>query len=309
MDADGRAKTVDILTNGATDTVDLLAPTDIKFALDITSATSTSNSGNLVNSGTVLGTLAAVDTDSSSWTYTLSGSDAGKFSLTPATGAVSTLNVGLLNLTNGGDANGDGIYTFGVTATDGAGHSYSESYNVWVGKSGSDGSSATPILISAGSDIDFGLNGADVINGGGGDDAIVGGVGSDTINGGLGNDMLVGGSGNDLFVFNSVLNSTTNVDRLGDFDATNANSSGDTVALDHLIFANIGLSGVLAAGDFISLASGGLSDAVGAGVNIIYDRTTGNLFYDSDGGSNANRVLFANLTASGTVDATDFVVI
>ena len=172
---DGTAKTVNITINGATDVVDVLAPTDIKFALDVASATA--QSGNHVNAGANLGAISAVDADSTSWTYSLTGTDASSFALTPS-GATSTatISVGGSNLTFGS-------YTFQVIATDGAGHAYGETFNVWVGSSGGDGTTAAPILISSGSDIDFGLNGADVISGGAGEDAIVGGQNRDTING------------------------------------------------------------------------------------------------------------------------------
>jgi hypothetical protein len=37
----------------------------------------------------------------------------------------------------------------------------------------------------------------------------------------------------------------------------------------------------------------------------VYDQSTGNLYYDADGGNSGNRTLVVTLTASGTVDASD----
>jgi Ca2+-binding RTX toxin-like protein len=111
-----------------------------------------------------------------------------------------------------------------------------------------------------GSAFDDNLTGStvgDTIRGGGGNDTINGGDGSDQIVGGSGADNLTGGLGNDTFVLNASLNA---VDTITDL---NANAT-DTIALDHLIFAGIGTSGVLAATDFASVANNGTAVTVAA---------------------------------------------
>jgi hypothetical protein len=50
---------------------------------------------------------------------------------------------------------------------------------------------------------------------------------------------------------------------------------------------------------------GGAGDTVGAGVHVIYDSATGNLFYDSDGSDAANRTLVTTLTLSNPGDTFD----
>jgi hypothetical protein len=51
---------------------------------------------------------------------------------------------------------------------------------------------------------------------------------------------------------------------------------------------------------------GGAGDVFGGGVRVIYDSATGNLYYDSDGGTSANRTLFADVTVTaGTFDQND----
>jgi VCBS repeat-containing protein len=215
-------QTVAITINGTNEApADVASPTDISFTLD---PASSNYQGNSLNKDASLGSFTAVDADSTSWTFSLSGADAGKFALSPASGLSSSVN-----LLVGGTNLSSGTYTFDATAVDGANHSYTETFKVWVGGSGADGTSGAPIVISAGSDIDFGLNGNDVISGGAGDDALVGGQNNDILDGGAGFDQLVGGAGGDIFKFSSVSDtSVTNPDRIFDFDE---NASGELIDL------------------------------------------------------------------------------
>ncbi|MGO4832989.1 calcium-binding protein, partial [Rhizobiaceae sp. 2RAB30] len=89
-----------------------------------------------------------------------------------------------------------------------------------------------------------GNNGTNIIRGGGGNDVLFGNNGNDTLDGGTGNDVLHGGAGNDTltggagidyFAFNTALNSTTNVDRIVDF-----NVPQDTIRLDNAVMAGLG---------------------------------------------------------------------
>jgi len=141
-----------------------------------------------------------------------------------------------------------------------------------------------------GNDLLFGNGGADTINGEGGADLLVGGAGLDNLNGGSGNDVLVGGLDADTFIFSTALNASTNVDKVQDFSANGV----DLLQLSNGPFG-LGSSGTLADADFASVASGGATASVGAGVNVIYDSSTGNLYFDSDGGSSGNRMLFATV--------------
>ncbi len=45
---------------------------------------------------------------------------------------------------------------------------------------------------------------------------------------------------------------------------------------------------------------------VGAGFNVIYESGTGNLYYDADGGSSANRELLATITLTNPTDTFDY---
>jgi serralysin len=285
--ADGTSQVVNVTINGHTDATDVLAPTDIVFSLNAASATF---SGNGLNSGDVLGSFTATDADSTSWTFALTGANASLFSLSPS-GSQSSVNIAAASNIASGN------YTFVMTATDTAGHSYNETYHVGVGTTGTD--AAAFFTISSGTDVDFGLNGQDTINGGAGDDALVGGQNADTIFGGLGNDQLVGGAQNDTFVFDTTLNGTTNVDQILDFDA-----NGDHIRLSPSIFGAIGAT--LDSGEFATNAGG---NAVDPNDYVLFDSNTGNLYYDSDGNGAGAKILFAHVTVvNGVLDATDFVI-
>jgi Ca2+-binding RTX toxin-like protein len=149
----------------------------------------------------------------------------------------------------------------------------------------------------SGADELNGLDGNDTISGNGGSDLLNGGNGNDTLGGGLGNDILTGGAGNDIFVFDTALG-PNNVDRVTDFV-----SGSDRVALDNTIFTTLS-EGVLPAGAFVNGSAAGDSDD-----RIIYDPTTGALYYDADGNGAGAAIQFATLSTGLTLAATDFVVI
>ena len=166
-------------------------------------------------------------------------------------------------------------------------------------------------------DLVFGNNSGDTLQGRMGSDLLVGGLGDDALNGGDGNDTLVGGDGrdvlngglgNDTFVFSTALNASTNVDSIVGMQA----SATDTIWLSKLVYADLATAGstagtALQAGEFASVA--GASASVGSNVHVIFDTSTGNLYYDANGGALDGRTLFAQVdlaSLSGTVDASDF---
>ncbi|WP_309973086.1 VCBS domain-containing protein [Variovorax guangxiensis] len=145
----------------------------------------------------------------------------------------------------------------------------------------------------------------DQLRGGGGNDVINGLAGEDRIVGGAGADHLTGGADNDTFVFDSAPNA---VDTITDFDASGSAASGDLVELSLGTFTALSTASgsTLSATEFASLDGGGAGDSVGAGVRVIYDSATGNLYYDADGSSAANRTLVATLTLSDPGDTFDY---
>jgi large repetitive protein len=133
-------------------------------------------------------------------------------------------------------------------------------------------------------------------------DAFIGGNGNDLLVGGSGSDTLTGGSGADVFRFNTALNSATNVDTIPDFEANGT----DHIQLSASIFASLSGS-ILASANFAANVGG---NAVDGNDYILYDTSTGNLYYDGDGNGDGSKTLFAKLTGvTGAVDNTDFVLI
>jgi len=158
----------------------------------------------------------------------------------------------------------------------------------------------------------IGSNLADSITGGAGNETIIGGLGNDSLNGGLGNDTIKGGLGNDLlrgeggidcFVFDSAIGSS-NIDTLFDFT-----SSTDKIQLSKSIFNKIGSTGSLNANAFYAYS--GAVAGHDADDRIIYNTSTGVLYYDADGSGKGAAVQIATVGASShpTITYSDFQVI
>ena len=131
--------------------------------------------------------------------------------------------------------------------------------------------------------------------------SITGSAGNNTLAGRAGNDTLTGGAGIDSFLFNAALNATNNVDTITDFS-----HADDRIRLDGAVFVGIGPVGRLDAEAFLVVGSG-VRDAED---RIIYNATTGRLFYDADGNGAGAAVVFAILEGSpDDVSFDDFFVV
>ena len=121
------------------------------------------------------------------------------------------------------------------------------------------------------------------------------------INGTSSADTLSDTSGNDTFIFRE--NGTANADVIGDWT-----SGSDEVALDNAAMGALGADGAFVAGDarFWSSSAGVAHDASD---RVIYNQSTGSLYYDADGNGIGAAQLIATLTGTPTVAATDIVVI
>lgn len=121
--------------------------------------------------------------------------------------------------------------------------------------------------------------GANLLRGLGGHDVIAGGAGNDTLVGGLGRDTLTGGTGSDFFRFDTLPNTSTNRDQVTDF-----NVAADTFQLENGVFTKLGTAtGAMSASFFKSIVTGGATDA---NDYLVYNRTTGVLYYDATGSAN-----------------------
>lgn len=153
-------------------------------------------------------------------------------------------------------------------------------------------------------DVLNGLIGNDVLNGLAGSDSLYGGDGNDTLSGGTGNDVLTGEGGSDIFVFDSALNSSSNLDSLVSF-----NPDEDRIYLENAIFKKLTATGTLSSS---VLQIGPWSTSLERDNYIVFDNRDGKLYYDADGSGKGAAVLFATValvTGSVTFNYADFVVI
>lgn len=167
-----------------------------------------------------------------------------------------------------------------------------------------------------GVDTLFGDAGDDTLNGGNANDTLDGGGGHDTLNGGAGKDTEIGGSGNDIFVGGGGIDTLTggagkdyfvlntaglaNRDIINDFVVAD-----DTIRLDNDAFVGLGVTlGKLGAPKFWIGAT-----AHDGNDRIIYNATTGKLFFDADGLGGVAQVQIAQLSENLALTNADFVVI
>jgi Ca2+-binding RTX toxin-like protein len=158
---------------------------------------------------------------------------------------------------------------------------------------------------TANGEIIRGMGGNDKLNGNGGADRLYGGKGKDNLKGGDGNDTLFGSSGKDkltgnagadTFVFNHFGNKSA--DRVMDYSVAD-----DTVWLNNAKFSSLA-NGALNAANFVSGAA-----AVDADDFVIYDATTGKLFYDADGNGAGAQKLVASFDGLPALTASEFFII
>jgi len=149
-----------------------------------------------------------------------------------------------------------------------------------------------------------GNEGNNILAGGTGSDALDGGIGNDTLLGGLGNDTLTGGAGGDIFLFDTKPNAATNSDTITDF----SHSDGDHLQFSLKSFTGLGSVGDISMDQFWSGA--GVTAAHDATDRIIYNTTTGDLFYDADGsGKRSAAVLVAHLDSHPALIYSDIQII
>ena len=272
------------------------------FVTAVTGLSGTGLRANYDGSGHLISITGATNSGTSSFNlgYTLSDGTASTTTVNNVTVSVIDTTSGVNTFTlNGNDFSyidgigGNDTLTGDAVLTGNAGIDY------FIGSGGND-------TLSGGDANDrlYGVGNDDVLNGEAGNDLLDGGNNTDILNGGVGNDTLTGGAGNDTFVFNTALNAATNVDTITDFEA----NGNDKIHLDDDIFTAFAVlaNTTLTAANFASNAGGNATDA---NDYVLYDSSTGNLYYDADGNGAGARVLIAKLTVTaGTVDAADFII-
>ena len=151
-----------------------------------------------------------------------------------------------------------------------------------------------------------GNDGNDTINGGGGEDDLWGEWGSDRISGGGGNDHISGGGDNDTLTGNA------GGDQFN-FDWDLADIGVDTITDFQVGIDNIWIGSWWGGGfvnDFLvanQFRSGaGVTSANTATQRLIYNTTTGDLFFDADGTGGTAAVKFATLSNHAALTFDDF---
>ena len=86
-------------------------------------------------------------------------------------------------------------------------------------------------------------------------------------------------------------------------------SATDKLAMDNAFFTAIGADGNFAAGDARFYAAAGATSGHDSSDRIVYNSTTGNLYYDADGSGAGAAQLVATIQGHPAVTATDIAVI
>jgi Ca2+-binding RTX toxin-like protein len=163
----------------------------------------------------------------------------------------------------------------------------------------------------------FGDSGNDFLDGGAeldllqgelGNDILIGDLGNDTLIGGADSDLLAGGAGDDQFLFggNGMPFEHLGIDTVYDF------AVGDQLALSKATFATLTSAlgaGFSAASEFATVTLD--DDVATSAALIVYNSTTGGLFYNQNGIATGlgNGGQFAVLTGNPTVEAGYFTIL
>ncbi|WP_138498757.1 beta strand repeat-containing protein [Nostoc sp. PA-18-2419] len=200
------------------------------------------------------------------------------------------------NLLSGGDGN-DSLFAYDPDSLYSLYGVYAVSGNNTL--SGGTGGDYLNVSNSSGNNLLDGGDGNDILtaSGGFGKNTLKGGNGNDTLTGGKGSDSLYGGGGTDTFVFSSF---NEGVDRLYDFNATN-----EVIQVSATGFGGGLSAGVLKTSEFTIGASATTSTQ-----RLIYNSTTGALFFDSDGSAGAfTQIQFAQLSTGLSLTNNNFVIV
>lgn len=127
--------------------------------------------------------------------------------------------------------------------------------------------------------------------------------GNDTLSGSGGNDSLSGGAGRDFFVFLDSPGSG-GVDRVADFAR-----GTDELLFENEAFSALGAAGAWTAGDARFRSGAGVTTGGDSSDRLVYDTSTGSLYYDADGSGSGGSHLIATFAGNPALSATDITVI
>ncbi len=145
---------------------------------------------------------------------------------------------------------------------------------------------------TGGNDHIEGGKGKDYLTGGEGNDVLIGGKGADLLYAFSGKDKLTGGPGDDTFHFFSL----DGVGVVTDFQVGH-----DHFELNKQEFIAFGHGGTVKAGEFrIGTHAHDGND------HLIYDKSSGSLYYDSDGAGGTDQIKFGKVDAHLNLSHHDF---
>jgi Ca2+-binding RTX toxin-like protein len=148
-----------------------------------------------------------------------------------------------------------------------------------------------------------GGDGNDSLFGGAGADTLVGSRGNDMLTGGFGPDRLTGGQGADRFFFTDPMEGA---DQITDFSRQQGDKillSSDTFAVQFFTPRGADFSTPISLDPRLFVLG---SEAQDSNDRIIYNQSTGKLFYDADGKGGMGKVLLATFSNRPTLSAGDF---
>lgn len=302
-DDDGGSIRIEVFEDEPFDPEDPSAPVllfDETLVIDITPENDppgiTSNGGgstaavSVNENTTAVTTVVAADIDSAPAYVITGGADQAFFEINATTGVLA-FKTGP-DFEAPGDANGNNVYEVVVEATDGS-LADTQAISITV-----DNLSGVTLNGTSGKNTLNGTREEDTLKGKNGKDTLKGKGGNDLLNGGKGKDKLIGGDGEDAFLFRDKITSS-NIDTIKDFEV-----GTDRIRLDDKVFTKIGGTGDLKAKFF---EKGKKADD--GKDRIIYDKKSGNLYYDKDGKGGKDQVKFANLDKGLKLTEDDFLVV
>jgi Ca2+-binding RTX toxin-like protein len=105
--------------------------------------------------------------------------------------------------------------------------------------------------------------------------------------------------GSDQFVFETDLDALTNQVHIGDFTA-----GQDHIVLASSVFTALGANHTLSDTSFLTIGS----RAIDSDDHVIYDPSNGNIYFDPDAAGAGAAIVFATVTPSTHLTASDFFV-
>ncbi len=144
---------------------------------------------------------------------------------------------------------------------------------------------------------------ANRLDGGDGADTLTGGAGNDTLCGGAGADRLNGGVGSDVFYFDR--QPDAGPDLITDFVAM-----VDKIDLSQAAFTGLASTAFGSLSPALFWAGAGVTAAHDADDRLVYDTTSGTLYYDPDGMGGASLIALATFgSAKPILTAGDFIIV